>query len=493
MDVWGIGPGPTFVRGDSLGRAVQEFAAGPPEGDFINGGDELPMGFDAGLFQPMHAELDGTYAMPVESKDYVYPRATSVDYMMASSGCPTQYQDASRAGPIPQGIMGQMPPNSVWGAPAQNPQYTMLSRQIIPSSLPADVSPINEHLLMGPSGIMQPDMAEVTLRGKPISLDQAGIGMKGQESPTDQVVSGNPIGMLPNPATLAVTPATGADSTASGNTVVTSRVVESPTVQTTPVPAMRPRRQSGQRSSGSRGEGIVNRRRSSKYRGVTKHRRSGRWEAHIWIKDIGRQVYLGGYEIEEHAAEAYDVAALKCKGRRVKTNFEITRYADLLKCMDSISLEELIMAVRRQSQGFSRGTSSYRGVTHHPSGRWESRIGIPGSKHIYLGLYDDEKEAARQYDRALVRLRGTAAATNFALSDYREELAEYHQMQQVVLLSDASAEAAMRSGPNFEHWIKFGSKGSDLLSLESGSPTSNTNIKSEEQDDETPTSQKTEV
>lgn len=44
------------------------------------------------------------------------------------------------------------------------------------------------------------------------------------------------------------------------------------------------------------------------------------------------------------------------------------RYTDLTRCMDSISLEELIMAVRRQSQGFSRGTSTYRGVTHHPSG-----------------------------------------------------------------------------------------------------------------------------
>lgn len=42
-------------------------------------------------------------------------------------------------------------------------------------------------------------------------------------------------------------------------------------------------------------------------------------EAHIWVKDIGRQVYLGGYEAEEHAAEAYDVAALKCKG--VKVNY----------------------------------------------------------------------------------------------------------------------------------------------------------------------------
>ena len=34
----------------------------------------------------------------------------------------------------------------------------------------------------------------------------------------------------------------------------------------------------------------------------------------------------------------------------------------------SISLEELIMAVRRQSQGFSRGSSSFRGVTYHPTG-----------------------------------------------------------------------------------------------------------------------------
>ncbi len=50
-----------------------------------------------------------------------------------------------------------------------------------------------------------------------------------------------------------------------------------------------------------------------------------RWEAHIWVKELGRQVYLGGYEHEEHAAEAYDVAALKCKGFRVKTNFDADR------------------------------------------------------------------------------------------------------------------------------------------------------------------------
>ena len=44
------------------------------------------------------------------------------------------------------------------------------------------------------------------------------------------------------------------------------------------------------------------------------------------------------------------------------------RYKDLAHCMDAISVEELIMTVRRQSQGFSRGSSTYRGVTFHPSG-----------------------------------------------------------------------------------------------------------------------------
>ncbi len=26
------------------------------------------------------------------------------------------------------------------------------------------------------------------------------------------------------------------------------------------------------------------------------------------------------------------------------------------------------------------------------AGRWEARIGIPGSRHIYLGLYNEERE-----------------------------------------------------------------------------------------------------
>ncbi|WZN62099.1 AP2-like ethylene-responsive transcription factor [Chloropicon roscoffensis] len=187
------------------------------------------------------------------------------------------------------------------------------------------------------------------------------------------------------------------------------------------------------------------RQRSSQYRGVTKHRRSGRWEAHIWVRETGKQVYLGGYELEEHAAEAYDVAALKCKGHKVKTNFETSKYGELLQYMDTITLDELVMAVRRQSQGFARGSSKFRGVTRHPNGRWEARIGMPGSKHIYLGLYNDEAEAAKAYDKALVKLRGPAAATNFAMSEYHEELKEYHKAQQKKILSSVAASAEAKA------------------------------------------------
>lgn len=50
-------------------------------------------------------------------------------------------------------------------------------------------------------------------------------------------------------------------------------------------------------------------------------------------------------------------------------------------------------------------------------------------QHIYLGLFDQEGDAAKAYDRALVRLRGTNAATNNSLSEYKKELQEHSQHQ----------------------------------------------------------------
>ncbi|RVW58493.1 AP2-like ethylene-responsive transcription factor [Vitis vinifera] len=146
--------------------------------------------------------------------------------------------------------------------------------------------------------------------------------------------------------------------------------------------------------------------RSSIFRGVTRHRWTGRYEAHLWDKNCwnesqnkkGRQVLrvledfaefmvvglVGAYDDEEAAAHAYDLAALK------------------------------------KSSGFSRGVSKYRGVArHHHNGRWEARIGrVFGNKYLYLGTYATQEEAATAYDMAAIEYRGLNAVTNFDLSRY---------------------------------------------------------------------------
>ncbi|XP_024517870.1 AP2-like ethylene-responsive transcription factor At2g41710 [Selaginella moellendorffii] len=206
--------------------------------------------------------------------------------------------------------------------------------------------------------------------------------------------------------------------------------------------------------------------RSSIYRGVTRHRWTGRYEAHLWDKGTwnhtqnkkGKQVYLGAYDDEEAAARAYDLAALKYWGPGTLINFPVTDYTRDIEEMQNVSREEYLASLRRKSSGFSRGVSKYRGVArHHHNGRWEARIGrVFGNKYLYLGTYSTQEEAATAYDMAAIEYRGLNAVTNFDLSRYIRWLRPGAQQQQ----------AAGGVTANLHENHDFGSKENDASGAE---------------------------
>jgi hypothetical protein len=128
---------------------------------------------------------------------------------------------------------------------------------------------------------------------------------------------------------------------------------------------------------------------ASKYLGICFDKEKSEWVARISVD--GKRHYIGVYDNEEEAAIDYARAVSKYKGgKEVKPKFidltDVPPQSPILSSKD--------------------GTSKYEGVFFNKaSNKWQAQISFDG-KRRYIGVYDNEEEAAGDYARAVLKYKG---------------------------------------------------------------------------------------
>ncbi|PRW59041.1 AP2-like ethylene-responsive transcription factor AIL1 isoform A [Chlorella sorokiniana] len=93
----------------------------------------------------------------------------------------------------------------------------------------------------------------------------------------------------------------------------------------------------------------------SGYRGVTLHKRTQRYEGHVWIDK--KQVYLGAFDDPKQAACGHDIMALRSKGQSTRgedINFPLSMYEPLEPMLSQMTQADVVAALRSYSKSLTR-------------------------------------------------------------------------------------------------------------------------------------------
>lgn len=142
------------------------------------------------------------------------------------------------------------------------------------------------------------------------------------------------------------------------------------------------------------------RRSSSKYKGVYLDEKCSKWISRLKVD--GKQKYLGSFDCEDDAAEAYNAAVLE--------NYGEDAYRNIIgedNSANNVTVQEMLRAERRKNK------PTYRGVYIRGEKRYISAQIVIGDRTVYLGTFNTRKKAARAYDKKAYELYGDKAILNF--------------------------------------------------------------------------------